>query len=380
MLTFTLLAASLLAPPSAPGAGALLPAVGSAPSVDTFALRAKSVHIGDGTALANGIVVIKDGVIQSVGNAAPDGVEIMDVEGHIAPGFIGLREATGVGSENNESTRKMTPTADVARAFDPEHPSWKHLVAEGFTAVVVTPSSSRIAGGTAAIVSPATGAILKRRAMVSLGMSSRSLSTGVEPTSYAGLYDHLAKAFADAEAKSPLAMAKAGTIPVLIEAVNRAEVMNAARFAKGLGLKGAILGATRAAELVDVIKASGLSVVLEPISIGASRRAHDSALALEKAGIPFAFTADASRRGPSAMRMTAAAFMREGLSAKTALSAMTKNAADIAGVGATHGTLAKGKSADLVVWSGDPTDLTSRVLHVFAAGSHVHDASTGDAR
>ena len=43
---------------------------------------------------------------------------------------------------------------------------------------------------------------------------------------------------------------------------------------------------------------------------------------------------------------------------------MTRNAADIAGVGATHGTIAIGKSADLVVWSGAPTDLTSRVEHV----------------
>lgn len=121
-------------------------------------------------------------------------------------------------------------------------------------------------------------------------------------------------------------------------------------------------------------------MVFEPVSAGASRRVHESALALEKAGIPFAFTADANRRGPAAMRMTAAAFMRNGLSPKTALSAMTQNAADIAGVGETHGSIAKGKSADLVVWSGNPTDLTSRVLHVFAAGSHVHDASAGDAR
>jgi len=376
MLTFTLLAASFLTAPTASGAGSISQPTGP----DTFALRAKSVHVGDGTVVANGVVVIKDGVIQSVGNAAPDGVEVLDVDGQIAPGFIGLREGTGVGSENNESTRKLTPTADVARAFNPEHPSWKHLVSQGFTAVVVTPSSSRIAGGTAAVVSPATGAILKRRAMVSLGMSSRSLSTSVEPTSYAGLYGHLEKAFAEAGDKSPLAMAKAGTMPVLIEAVNRAEVMNAAQFAKGHGLKGAILGATRSSDLVDVIKDAGLSVVFEPISAGSSRQVHESALSLEKAGIPFAFTADANRRGPSAMRMTAAAFMRAGLAPKTALTAMTKNAADIAGVGKTHGTIAKGKSADLVVWSGDPTDLTSRVLHVFAAGSHVHDASAGDAR
>lgn len=369
MLTLSFLAA----------AASLAPTAVPAPTAaDAFAIRAKMVHVGDGTSVENGVVVVKDGKISSVGTAAPDGVTLIEVDGHLAPGFIGLRDTTGVGSENNETTRKLTPDAEVSRAFDPHHPGWRNLVEQGITAVAITPSSSRIAGGTAALVSPATGEVLADRAMVCLGMSSRSISASVEPTSYAGLYSHLEKAFGGAANGSALAKAKAGKMPVLMEAVSRAEVVNAAFFAKEMGLQGAILGAPRAHETVDAIKEAGLAVVFEPVGLGAQKRAVKSGKALADAGVPFAFTADAAGRGPSAMRMTAAAFQRAGVAPQTVLSAMTRNAAEIAGVGATHGTIAAGKSADLVVWSGMPTDLTSRVEHVFAAGRHVLDAASAE--
>ena len=72
--------------------------------------------------------------------------------------------------------------------------------------------------------------------------------------------------------------------------------------------------------------------------------------------------------------MQAAACMRAGLDAGAALRAMTGDAARIAGVGETHGTIAPGRAADLVVWSGPPTDLTSRVHSVYAGGNLVHSA------
>ena len=158
---------------------AALTHAGPAPAIapaDVFALRASKVHIGDGRTLEGGVLVIDGGTIRSVGEVAPDGLAVVEVKGEIAPGFIAMRDATGAGGENNETTRKFTPTADVSLAFDPKHPAWAHLVSQGVTTVVMTPSSSRIAGGLDAIVSPARGEVVKRRAALHLGMSSRSLS------------------------------------------------------------------------------------------------------------------------------------------------------------------------------------------------------------
>lgn len=348
-------------------------------AAESFALRAKVVHVGDGTTIEGGVVTIENGKIKSVGTDVPNGVRVVDVDGHLSPGLIALRDTTGAGSENNESTRKVTPTADVARAFDPTHPAWAYLLHEGITTVVLTPSSSSIIGGTAAIVSPASGEVVKRGALMTLGASSRSISTSVEPTSYAGLYSHLRDAFAGAKADSALSKVKAGSMPVLIEAISRHEVVQAVSFAKEMGLKGAILGAPRAVDAIEMLKDAGLAVVFEPVAVGQTRFAALSALALEKAKLPFAFTSDSSSDGAASMRMTAAWFMRAGLDGKTAMAAMTKNAADIAGVGASHGTIAAGKVADLVVWSGSPTELTSRVMRVYGGGKLVHEPSMNSA-
>ena len=335
---------------------------------ETFALRADVVHIGDGTTIENGVVIIEGDTIKSVGTEAGEGVRVVEVDGHVSPGLIAVRDGTGAESENNESTRKMTPTADVSRAFDPTNPAWKHVVDQGVTTVVMTPSSSAIAGGTAAVVSPARGEIVQREVLLPLGLSSRSISFAVAPTSYAGMYQMLDDAFASADGDSPLARAKSGELPVLLEAISRVEVGNAIAFAKKYGLSGALVGAPRAGDQVDAIKDAGLSVVFEPAEIGAQPHRTASALALEKAGIPFAFTSDAQSRGAASMRMTAARFLRDGLKRESAIKALTQTPATIAGIDATHGTVAAGKVADLVVWSGDPLELTSRVLQVYAGG------------
>lgn len=367
MLTSTLLAATLMS--GAP----------TAPAADAFALKAASVHVGDGTTIENGVVVVENGKIKSVGQGAPEGVRLIEVDGHLTPGLIAMRDATGTGGERSETTRKFTPNADMARAFDPDHPAWKKVVEQGITTVLLTPGPSQIAGGACAAVSPGTGEVVERGAAVALGMSSRVFTFGVEPTSYAGLFGHLERLFAEAAADSPLGRAKAGQVPVLMEATSRSEALRAIEFAGKHGLSGAIVGLQRGEEIVDEIKEAGLAVVLESIGAGAAPSRLDAAQAFAEKGVPFAFTADSERRGPASLRMTAATYIRRGLAPAAALTAMTAGAAGIAGVD-DRGTLAAGKVADLVVWSGNPTDLTSRVQHVFAGGEHVHDATQESAR
>ena len=179
---------------SAPGASV----VREPAPADAFALRASHVHVGDGQVVLDAFVVIEDGVVKSVSDNAPRGVRVVEVDGHIAPGFIGLGDALGAGSENAERSRTSTPTADLSFAFDPTDPGWEALVAEGVTTVLLPGGSSRIAGGQAAIVSPAAGKVLKRNAAMTLGLSRRALGTSTAPTSYAGLYAEAERLFAEA--------------------------------------------------------------------------------------------------------------------------------------------------------------------------------------
>ena len=62
--------------------------------------------------------------------------------------------------------------------------------------------------------------------------------------------------------------------------------------------------------------------------------------------------------------------MKAGMPRAAAWSALTSQAGTISGT--TAGSLAPGSAADLVLWSGDPLDLTSRVERVWIDGAAVH--------
>ena len=51
--------------------------------------------------------------------------------------------------------------------------------------------------------------------------------------------------------------------------------------------------------------------------------------------------------------------------------ALTANPADIFGIGAERGRIEKGKVADLVLWSGDPLEVTTFADQVWIAGSPI---------
>jgi imidazolonepropionase-like amidohydrolase len=54
-----------------------------------------------------------------------------------------------------------------------------------------------------------------------------------------------------------------------------------------------------------------------------------------------------------------------------ALRAVTLSPAEVFGVAARYGSLDSGKVANVVVWSGDPFELSTRVEHVFIRGTEI---------
>jgi imidazolonepropionase-like amidohydrolase len=60
-----------------------------------------------------------------------------------------------------------------------------------------------------------------------------------------------------------------------------------------------------------------------------------------------------------------------GLPHASALEAVTRNAARIAGCGDTHGTVEVGKSATLVLWTADPFEVTTVVRRAWIDGGEV---------
>ena len=299
----------------------------------------------------------------------PEGVDVHELPVELSPGLIALWERPGVGREGYDSTRRVMADAELAHAFNAAHADFRSLREAGVTTVVLSPTSSALSGGITATVKTSGAVVLKRRTHLHLGFGGSALSFNRYPTSYSGAVDELNARFT--EPKGVFAEAKAGRLPVLMDAFARHEVQRALAFAAAHKLTGTIAMSARVGELAQELKQSGLSVVISTFTAGNDIRGMRSAVQLAEAGVPFGFASSAPYQGGAGLRLAAAAAMREGLDRGRALRALTSDAASIAGVADRVGRIAPGMDADMVAWTGDPTDLTSAVFGVMIGGEIV---------
>ncbi|MEZ6019943.1 MAG: amidohydrolase family protein [Planctomycetota bacterium] len=131
----------------------------------------------------------------------------------------------------------------------------------------------------------------------------------------------------------------------------------------------------------QLLQRSGTGVVLPPFpSNGYSGEgsffAWFVAKDLDQRGIPFALSAHGETQAGRTLADQAGRAMRGGLEFEKALAAVTLIPARVLGLEDRLGSVEVGKDADLVLWSGPPFELTSRVLAVWVSGETVPAAST----
>ena len=193
-----------------------------------------------------------------------------------------------------------------------------------------------------------------------------------------------------------LAPALERKVPVAFEASEQREILRALAFAKEFNLDPIIVGGAEAGSVIDDLKAAKAAVIVSanfqaagtpagrggggggggrgggdadtPVRITRMRQnAAKVPAALEKAGIPFAFTAGGLQSPAEFVRSVARTVKEGGLAEDSALKALTINAARLAGAAERLGTIEKGKMANVIVTDGNLFD-ASRIRHVFVAG------------
>jgi imidazolonepropionase-like amidohydrolase len=372
MIAAFLLAPALYAAPSLPRhPAALSPPAERAP---VQAIRADKLWLGDGRSIDKGVVLIEGGAIRAVGADVeiPAGVTVREHSGVATAGMIAMHSYAGAPDSLRDTTRPVMADMELALVFDPRHEDFSRALAAGITSVVLTPPPQSLVGGVSALVKTSGGKIVRRDAQLSLGFSAQMLTPNKFPTSYAGALAELERRFAEPE--GAIANAVAGKLPVLFEASSRQDVQRAIEFATRHDLSGAINGADWAGELAAEIKKADLSVVCGPLDVGSQKRGLDAVRALAAANVPFGFGLDAPWKDPAALRFGAALCVRDGLPADAAWRALTIGAAQILGAADRIGRLDKGCDADVVLWSGDPLDLGSRVIAVYVDGVCAYGA------
>ena len=364
-----------------------------------------TVHTGAGAILSDVTVVVAGGKIQAIGKSAlaPPGAETLSARGMIiTPGLVDALTSVGlVEVDLEESTRDDHRSgSDLIRAgfraadgYNPASTVIGVTRAEGVTSVGVMPTGGLVSGLSAwadldgAVASEAIAA-----APLALHVHLGARAAGGHATAIlrareafddarsfqknrAAYERNQARRFApsrlDLEA---LTLALGGKVPVVFHVDRAADILSALALAADFELRPVIAGGAEAWKVARALSAAKVPVILNPLaqpgSFDAVGAREDAAARLFAAGVPVAISTFDTHNARK-LRQLAGNAVRSGLPHEAALAAITRVPAEALGLGARYGTLAPGKVANLVVWSGDPLEISSRVMDVMIRGKRV---------
>ncbi len=368
----------------------------------------------------NGFIAIKNQKIEAIGTILDEkqyqDYQVLDAKGAmLTPGLvdphchIGVMEE-GIQFEGNDTNETTNPIYPELRGIDSVYPhdrAFLYTAKSGVTTVVTGPGSANVIGGTFTALKTVGNTvdemIFKEEVCMKMALGEnpkrvyssqkRNPSTRMASAALAREWLQKAKDYHQElkayesnkeDAKKPVFDAKLHSLmrvfegmKVKIHAHRSDDIMTAIRIAKEYDLDMTIDHGTEAYLIPEEVKNSGYPVILGPTLTYASKyelinRSFTSAKVLEEHGVLFAIMTDHPIVTLDMTRVQVALFVKAGLSKKSALKAITINAAKLNGLDDRVGSLAVGKDADLVLWNGDIFDIMVDPLLVMINGQIVH--------
>ena len=381
----------------------------------------------EGEPIEGGTVLIEDGKITAVGAglAVPEGARVIGAAGSwVLPGFVEAHGHVGVheeaegwaGQDTNEMTDPVTAQVRALDAINPADLGFRDAVSGGVLAVNVNPGSGNPIGGqTVALKSwgrTVDEMLLRQPSGLKSALGENPKRVYGErqktPSTRLGTAAVIRSAFVDAsnylrkideEQRKPEAERKGVDRDLKLEALgmvlrreipwrqhcHRADdIATAIRIADEFGYNLVIDHGTEAHLLADILADRGTPVIIGPLFTSRSKvELRNRSLAnpgkLARAGVTIAITTDHPVVPIHFLCHQASLAVKEGLDHDTALRALTINPARITGIADRVGSIEPGKDADLVIWSGDPLDVHSRVQRALLNGTEIYTWQDGEA-
>lgn len=367
-----------------------------------------------GDPIPGGTVVIADGVITAVGGAdtvVPDGARVVDAAGRwVLPGFVEAHGHLGVHEDgegwSGDDTNEMTdPNGARFRALDGidiEEVGFRDALRGGVTTAVIKPGSGNPIGGRTVAIKTWGGRTVDEQLLAydvsvksALGENPKRVYGDKKqtPSTRLGVAAVLREAFVKARtyAEKRAAAASAGepferdltneTLAAVLDGDlawdqhchRHDDIATAIRLAEEFGYRLVVNHGTEGHKIADVLAEKQIPVIFGPMLTSRSKvelrdRAIGNLALIAEAGVTVAITTDHPVVPIDQLRLQAILAVREGLPPETALRAPTVNPAAILGLGGRVGALETGRDGDVVLWSGDPLALDSRVEQVFIGG------------
>ncbi|HTE54986.1 MAG TPA: amidohydrolase family protein [Kofleriaceae bacterium] len=391
----------------APAAAAASASASGSPAAG-FAIEGATIYVTPTEAIRDATLVVQKGRVTAVGKkvAVPSSLRRIDGRGRVVTaGLVDASSAIGLVEVEQEATttdgrfEDAIPVHAAYRAIDGYDPTSVAIpVARsgGVTSVVTAPSGGLVSGAAAwvtladrpgegegivkapvamyaALGEAATGVTSGSRGLATLRLRE-VLDDAVQYARRRGNYErNQTRSFAasrlDLEALGPVVR---GAEPLVVRANRATDIRAALRLARELRLKVIIEGGTEAWMIADELARARVPVLLNPTqNLPASfERIHvrdDAAAVLAAAGVEVGLTPMGGSTEVRTVRQLAGIAVANGLSHPQALAAVTTVPARAFGV-ARRGTLERGEVADLVVWTGDPFELSTLAERVVIGG------------
>lgn len=367
----------------------------------TTAIENVRVETGGGEVLERATILFADGRITALGAGviAPSDARRIDATGKtVTPGFIEAISQLGVTEVDlEESTNDyvvegeaLTPGFRVADGFNPLSVRIPINREEGITSVVVSPRGGLLYGlaywvdmlGTLSSRPDPTrpvamfGGVGTRAASAAGGargnawMMLRQALDDARHHRRAGPQRELSLSTLHLEALYPV---MDGKQLLVLEAQRASDILAALELARSEKLLLAISGAAEAWMVASTLAASKTAVIITPTqqlprsfeTLGAR---DDSPALLERAGVTVILSTDDGDQNVRRLRQQAGQAVAYGMSRAGALRAVTLSPAELFGQAKELGSIAVGKRADLVIWSGDPFELSTVAERLWIKG------------
>lgn len=394
-------------------AAAALAAFASPAVAETIAITGGRVVVGDGTApIDGGTVIIRDGNVIAAGAsvAVPADARRIDAKGKwVTPGVfagftrLGLSEVDAVKGTNDKSGGKsgFSAAIDVAPAIDPFRSPFAVNRAAGVTRAVVAPEAAEsiFAGqGAIADLGADSNPVTRARAFqfAEFGEDGSALSGGSragthlhframlrEAQDYAAGRGNFDDELLKAEDAKALLNVLRGETRLLIHVEGANDMLRLIELKRDFpSVKMVFVGASEGWRIAPQLVEARIPVIASALNdlpatfemLGATQ---SNIGRMKDAGVQVAIGMINDRDSHQLRYTTQYAgnivslqFVpgATGLTWDEAFAAISSVPADIMGVGDRFGSLKAGKAADVVIWDGDPLELSSAATTVFIDG------------
>lgn len=370
----------------------------AAPADEEFLLTNARIYTGTGAVIEKGAIQIRNGRIVTVGEAPETsgyhGGRIISLDGKtVIPGLVLGASALGVVGNANEDGEEIAPDFRVLDSYDRSSVDVSRARQNGITTALIEPGNRGVIGGIGTVVktsdrggSPLVFEMALLKAAMGLAPAAgNSAPRGTSasfftrrPTTRMGVAWEFKKAFADAGRReksetSTLQKALARRVPLRVSASRVTDLDTAIQLADEFHLTLTFEEAQEAYKRVDVLAGRKIPIFLRPVAPPPSQEPQeyrlDTFTTLARGGVPTALLPATDK--PDGLLAAISFAVRHGATPEEALRAVTLTPAELLDVADRVGSLAPKKDADLVVLSGPPHEITTRVEKVMIDGRWI---------